>query len=445
MNLLKSKVFYIIVLTIALLIIAFVLFSTILYNYKGRLNNYLNNYYQTTSEESLNDINNLIDRYKNNKIRTNSISALISSTIDKWINKYNDSYDSEESLNNAYNELVSKIDNLLANLHNDLNVINKKSDYNKEIDDLKASKIAYINGYEYYSNSNCSEAYNEFINVIENDSYYSETREHIDDCISSTLDKINNEVNKLNTISDTSTDQEKLNVYKEIYNYLMKMKKESKLALDKSKIFTDLLNEDETNLTNTYVSIAKQLATDNKYVEANNLLDEGIKLLTSGEVNVASLTDLKTAYALMEPVSLTSITSNAKAGDLIKNDVAIIDNNNNAYAKSLSFYKGPKKSYNKNTITYNINKGYKYLTFTIAMGEDITAKSKDTGNIKIIGNNKVLKSIDLKGSLSKENVNIDLNNINILTFEYTISYNGDSEFTKPVVNAILGNPMLNKY
>ena len=43
-------------------------------------------------------------------------------------------------------------------------------------------------------------------------------------------------------------------VYKEIYNYLMKMKKESKLALDKSKIFTDLLNEDETNLTNTYVS-----------------------------------------------------------------------------------------------------------------------------------------------------------------------------------------------
>ena len=57
MNLLKSKVFYIIVLTIALLIIAFVLFNTILYNYKGRLNNYLNNYYQTTSEESLNDIN----------------------------------------------------------------------------------------------------------------------------------------------------------------------------------------------------------------------------------------------------------------------------------------------------------------------------------------------------------------------------------------------------
>ena len=445
MNLLKSKISYIIVITISLLIITFILFNSILYNYKGKLNNYLNDYYATTSEESLTNINNLINRYKNNKIRTNGISSLISSTIDKWINKYNDSYETIDDLSNSYNELTTKITNLLTNLDNDLPVINKQDDFLEEMDDLKKSKIAFINGLEYYDNLNCSEAYNEFINVIENDSYYTETREHIDDCISSTLDKITKEVSKLSTINESSTDSEKLIVYKDIYNYLMKVKKESKLALDKSKTFTDLLNEDETNLTNTYVSIAKQLAADNKYTEANTLLDEGIKLLTSGEVNVAALTDLKTAYALMEPVSLTSISSNAKTGEWIKKDVAIIDNNNNTYPKALVFYKGAKKSYNKNSITYNINKEYKYLTFTVAMGKEITAKSKDTGTIKIIGDNQILRTINLKSDLSKENINIDLNNINILTFEYTIVYNGDNEFTNPVVNAILGNPMLNKY
>jgi hypothetical protein len=445
MNLLKSKIFYIIVITISVLIIALVLFNTILFNYKSRLSNYLNDYYTTSSEESLTNINKLIDRYKNNKNRSNSISSLISSTIDKWINKYNDSYDSIDDLNTSYNYLVSKIDNLLPNLHNDLFVINKQADFIHEIDDLKESKIEFLNGLDYFNNTDYSSAYNEFLNVIENDSYYSETRDYIDECISSTLDKVTNEVNKLLTIDDSSTDSDKLTVYKEIYNYLIKVKKESKLALDKSKTFTDLLNEYETDLTNTYVSLAKSLATDNKYIEANTLLDEGIKLLTGGDVNVVALTDLKTAYALMEPVALTSINSNAKTGEWIKNDIAVIDNNNNTYPKALTFYKGPKKSYTKNSITYNINKEYKYLTFTLAMGKEITTKSKDTGTLKIIGDSKTLKNINLNGTISKEDMNIDLNNVNNLTFEYTIAYDGDSEFTIPTINVILGNPTLNKY
>jgi hypothetical protein len=445
MNLLKNKIFYLVTLIGALIIIILVLMNTILYNYKGKLETNLNNYYTSNDETAIDNINALCLRYKNNNKRLNNINSLVNSNINKWINKYNDSYDSIDALEEATDHLNNKVSYLLDNLEDNLEVTNDKDDFLQEIKDLNISKNYYLVGLSYYNSDNLNDAYSNFKNVIDSDSYYDDTTDKIDNCIATTLDKINTEFDKLNTITDESTLEEKLAVYKNIYNYLIKYKTESKLELSKSKSFTDLLNEDETNLTNTYVAVAKNLGSSSNYISAIELLDEGIKLLTSGDVNVVSLTDLREAYALMLPTSLNDLTKYSQTGTWIKKELAIIDNNNNTYGQALTFYKGLKKSYNKNQITYNTNKAYKNLTFTLAMGKKIGVKSKDTGTIKVIGDNKVLATYELNGKITKQTETIDLNNINNLTIEYTLNYKGDTEETEPIIFAIMGNPVLSKY
>src|SRR5574344_251348 len=118
MNLLKNKVFCLITIIVSIIVILLVLFNTILYNYKMYLNNNLNDYYTNNSETAIENINNLCERYKNNKLRLNSINSLINSDINSRINKYNDSYDTIESLKSSTESLKNQISNLLSKLDN---------------------------------------------------------------------------------------------------------------------------------------------------------------------------------------------------------------------------------------------------------------------------------------------------------------------------------------
>jgi hypothetical protein len=441
----KKHILTIIIFSSAIFVLFFTLFNTILYNYKGKLNSALDEYYNAGSQSSLDDINTLLNHYKNNQIRLRNIDSLITSNIEKWLNKFNDSYDTVDDVNEAYNILGDRINNLLDNLVGDLPVKNEKDNYLNDLYDLLQSKTSYLEALEYFNAADYNNAYPLFNAVIENDSYFTDTTEKIDTCLQTTINKIVTDTNNLNTITDNTSLSDKITVYKNIYNYLVKAKNDSKLDLIKAKTFSDLLNETETNLTNTYVEEAKALAESNNYGDSVKLLDEGIKLLTAEDVNVASLTDLREAYALKEPVSLTTLTPINYVGSWIKADLAIIDNTNTTYPRGLIFYKGDSKSYNSNAITYNINKEYVKMTGVITIAKGITSSIKDTGNIKIYGDDKIIYNSDtIKSTNAKIDLTLDISNVTTLKIVYIIDYKGtNSTELKPFI--ILGNPILNKY
>jgi tetratricopeptide (TPR) repeat protein len=441
----KKHISMIIIFAIAIALLLFTLFNTVLYNYKGKLVTSLNNYYESGDTTNIDEINTLLSHYKNNLLRSRNINSLISSYLEKWINKFNDAYESIDNLNDAYNTLSSRINNLLDNINYDIPVRNEKENYLTKINDLQQSKVNYLQALTYFNTEDYNDAYELFNEVITSDSYYDDTTEKIDTCLQTTIDKIVTDTNDLNKIQEDTSVNDKLTVYKNIYNYLVKVKNESKLDLIKAKTFSDLLNETETNLTNTYVEYAKSLAENNQYAEAIKALDEGIKLLTNEDVNVAALTDLREAYAVKEPISLTTLKPINYVGSWIKEELAIIDNTNTTYPRGLVFYKGDSKSYNSNAITYNINKEYVSMTGVITLAKVVTSNVKDTANIKIYGDNKILYNSDtIKSSNPKKEINIDLKNITTLKIVYSITYkNNSSNDLKAFI--ILGNPILNKY
>src|SRR5574344_1917863 len=353
MKFLNNKITYLIILIVSFLVILFVLFNSILYPYKEVLKVNLNNYYKTGEQTNIDNINKLINRYRNNDNRLNTVESLIKSNIDSWINEYNDNYEDIDSLDNKKEYVTNRITFLIGNLDNNITI--NKDIYLNEIENLYISKTNYLNAMVYLDDEDYSKAYDYFKQVIENDSFYSISMEQIDKCIESTLNRITNKVLELNVIDDNTNDNDKLKVYENIFTYLSE---------EKNNTNTDLINEYVTNLINQYVIIAKNYADETNYQEAVDLINHGIKLLSNGDYNIVSLTDLVSAYQLMLPISLTTLNS-TKTGDWINAGTGIIDISNNVYVRGLEFYIGSSKSYNKNVITYNINGEYKYLKGTL--------------------------------------------------------------------------------
>lgn len=443
MKLKHRKIFFIGLFVLAVIIILLVLFNSLLYPYKNILKLNLNNYYKTGEQVNIDNINKLITRYKNNENRLNNINSLVASNIDSWINDYNDNYEDVTSLDNKKSLVVERINNLFDYLDETLNVITEKDKYLTEINNLYLSKTNYLKAIDYLNAEDYSKAYDYLEQVDDSDSFYDSTMEKIDLCIESTLNKIVNKVTDLDSIDENTSEDDKLKVYESIYSYLSSEKENTKIDLSKSKTYTDLINEYVNDLINEYVLIAKSYAEENNYQDAVDLINQGIKLLSNGDYNVVSLTDLVSAYQLMLPISLTTLNGN-KTGEWIKEATGLIDISNNAYVRGLEFLIGPSKSYNKNIITYNINGEYKYLKGTLANARGINTKEKCNVTIKILGDDKVLGNYKITGSSSKIDIDLDVNKVNNLSIEYTIDYN-NVKITENYVNILLGNPLLEKY
>lgn len=433
----KNKIKVGILLLILVIIIIFVVYllrSTIFYDYKGILRSSLDNYYQSGDISELNNINNLLNRYQNNKIRIGNIDTLINTKEKDWINKYNTSYDNNELLANNYDIITSRLNVLKDNLPHDLEARSNINGYIKLIDKLKISKEAYFEGNNYYQNNDYNNAYSFLSKVIEEDSYYNDVTKMIDICLESSINNITNKVKEMNNINEESTLDNKLDSYKKIFNYLIEERNNSTYDLMKSNTFVTLLKENEKALLNVYVDIAKSLGDNNEYEKAINIIDEGIKLLTEDKLDVVALTELKDAYKLMLPISLFDINPTSKDDD-INLSLAIMDNNKHAYKQAITF----KKTTKKQAVVYTINKGYKRIVFTVAAGENITEKNKDTVTLKIIGDNKVLKTLKITGKMAPNDIKLDIGDVDLLTFEFQSSSSSND------IGAIVGNPILEKY
>ena len=427
------------IIVVALIIIALILFNTIFYNYKNKLNNYLNNYYMS-EENNIDDINKLINRYKNNSNRTNNINKLLSEFIDNKLNEFNTTYDSNESLDNNKNKITDKITFICSNINENMDIKENYNHYIKTIDSLYESKVNYLNAINLFNNNNYSDAYESFKNVIESDCYYDDTTKKIDLCFDSEVNNIQADINNLNTLTEESSLYDKLDVYKQIFNYLIDKKNNIKFDLTKSKTYSILFNEYANKLENVYIGLAKYLASDNNYDEALNTLLDGVSLLSKGNISVNNLTDLRDEYLKMQPISLTTIEG-IKEGENFKEELATFGKDNANYSRSLTAYNLSKKS----SITYNVNSEYKYLSFTSSITKEVNEKNKNYGRIKIYADNKVIfdsKNITINYKVT--NNKLDISNINSIKIEYNIS-NGSNTNKNNIAVFIIGNPMLEKY
>ena len=432
-----KNILYISIILICLVIIFLVLFNTIFYDYKGKLNNYLTTYF-ASKDNNIDNINNMIQRYKNNTNRTNNINIIIKDYLDNQIIEYNVSYSKQEELDSKKNLLNNKYEYLLDNIN--LDVKENKDEYISTINSLYNSKSYYIKGLEYFNNNNnYSEAYDNLKNVIASDITYEETTRLIDKCFEEEVNQIRSDINNLKVFDNNTQNEDKLSIYKSIIDYLNNKKEKVKFDLTKSKTYNDIVKEISEEVESIYLEITNNLVKDNKYSEAILLLSEGINLLTKSNIDANKLINQKDEYLKMEPIDLTSLVI-TNPSNYIKEELALVDYDNKSYSKSIAIYK--KENAN---IIYNLNKEYKYLTLSVNKSNEVNEKNKYYGRVKIYGDNKVLyNSNDININFKYKELKLDISNINELKIEYTLSSRNNTSKDNVVV-LILGNPTLHKY
>ena len=431
--------FYIAGIFVALLIIFLILFNTLFYNYKDKLNNYLATYY-SLEENNIDDVNKMIERYKNNTNRTITINNVMNDDLNERVDNYNISYENIDSLTNTKDKLINKVTFLLDNLKNNLEVINRKESILNTINILFESKSYYLSGLECYNKNDYNCAYDNFKNVVKQDFYFEDTSNKIDNMFNSEISLIDNHVKEeyAKVLVDT-IDSDRLEIYKNILNYLIDKRNNVTFDLTKSKLFNSMTNDIQAKLTETYLNIAKTLADDNKYNDAIVILNEGINLINKASLDATKLILTKEEYDKMQPVSLTTLKGEI-TGSSIKEEMAIDDIKKDNYSKALTFYK-----VDNSAIVYDLNQEYKWLSFVINLGKDVTVKNSNYGRIRILTDDKkIYDSSDLNVNFKKKEVKLDVNNIKSLKIEYNIS-NSKSINQENIFVALLGNPTLEKY
>ena len=426
-----KKVFiYIGLSIIGIVLVLLLLFNTVLYNYRGKLNSYLTSYYSDNS--NLDDINKLLDKYNGNEDKINKVKKIIEDDVNKRIDSFNRSYDSEEDLNSTKDLLNNKVSEILDRIS-----INKDN-YLNIINNLYESKVNYLNGLKLFNESNYSDAYEYLSKVSQNDSYSLDASKMINECFSEEIKDIKNYIDS-KKISDDLKIEDKLNTYKDILNYVIEKKNSLKLDLTNSKEYNEIINNINKNLTEAYEMLADELKNSNAYDKALNKLNEGIKLLSEIKANATSLIKKKEEFSTMLPISLTELEGNI-VGDSIKEELAISDKDNVTYSRLISVYNNSKSS-----ITYNLNKEYKKLKLSVSAGVEVNENNKNYGVIRIyLDNKKVYDSSNITKSFKKKDLSLDVNEKSELKIEYITSSNKNTS-KRNVIVGIIGNPTLEKY
>ena len=422
------KIFlYLSIIIVCLVIIGLILVNTVFYDYKGKLNNYLDTYY-TAEENNCDNINYLINRYK-----TNTLNEIIETDINNRIDNYNKEYESIEELDNSKNKIESKISYLLDNIS--LSIKDKKEGYIVTINNLYDSKVSYIKALNYFSENDYNNAYEYFNNVIKSDSYFNDTTSKIDIMFESVIDNIVDVASNMNV--EEALDKA-IEGYKNIINYLNEQKENTEFNIMISKKYSDILKHNLNKLKEVYINYAKKLREENKIDEALKLVDEAITILTKNEVDSKELIDLKDEYSKMQPVSMYDMEY-VSVGSSFKKELNISDINNDNYPKAISVINS------NSSITYNLNKEYKYLDISIAIGKEVNEKKKNYGRLKIYSDNKVIyDSKDITKDFKKKNLNLNVSDCNNLKIEYTTSSSKQTSKSDIMV-LVLGDLTLRKY
>ena len=418
-----SVIFYIGGIVITLLIISIILFNTIFYDYKGRLHNYLDTYY-TLSDNNIDNINKLFNRYTNNANKLEKINEILESDLNYRIEKFNTSYANIDELTETKDKLIDKVNYFFDNISINVSLINNNETVNNIINKLYESKTNYLTALNYYNENNYNDAYSNFIKVIEEDIYYEATTAKIDDMFNNEIKSLEDEVNSTLIIDENTSNNDKLTMYKKALESIINKKKNSSFDISKSKVFNTIKTDINNNLTEIYLNIVNDYTNNGKINDAINLLNDCINYLNNNELDTTKLRSKRDELNNMQPISLTSIKGNIN-GSSIKEELAISDINNDAYPRNITFYKNDKSS-----VTYDLNGEYKYLSGIINICKEVNQKKKNYGKIIIYGDDKkIFDSGDLNTKFK---------------IEYNIS-NSNSINKSNILVALFGNPTLEKY
>ena len=261
----KKNILSLLLILILGLFIYFILINSFLFNYKKEMNNYMDDYYE---RRQIYNINELLNKYKNNEKVLEKLENIIDDNIQKWISRFNINYVNIEDLDRGYNFIVELIDEFIKEVGVEIG-----NDY--DIEKLYESKKNYLFALDYYEKKDFSRAY-EYLDLVDtDDSYFEMVTDLKDKIYSDYMNSIKNYVNE--NLEDN------LDSYKNILKYLEDEKENSSIDIS--------LDENFKKLEDQYIKLVKEkyleLINNNRdnYEMSYDYVREAISFLTSINVD----------------------------------------------------------------------------------------------------------------------------------------------------------------
>ena len=397
---------------IATIIVLVVLLSNPVKQVEDYLTNYYNNYTEDYPNTELVKVGDILRSNRDKESNLNSISKQISNTINNWVKNFNKSYKNEEELETEYEKLTGVLDEIYT-YFGGLEYVLTYEDYyayREEIYDLYNSKRNYFMAIEANDEMDKYTYYNK---VIEEDSYYEEAEEFVNNYLQDELEELSEKANEIVNIGEESSNEDLLNAYISQLEYLEDNEYLNGVDVSTTSDYQTLYNNAVTKIVEYTKLVAEELESDLKTNEVMDIIDDSLKVLEYNSDAYNELEELKTSYEDKQPDSLTdkylvSYTSGTSDSDY---GVTINDQEYDSY---VSF------SFNGETVNrvYRLNNEYKTFRATIVRGENWDADF--TGEIVIYGDDKELyRSGEItKTSELNADINIDVSDVDDLKIEF---------------------------
>lgn len=401
-----------ILLIIAAIIALIILLSNPIKKVEDYLTSYYNNYTEGYGNEELVKIGEILKNNKDNEEQLKSISKQISNTINNWVKNFNKSYKNEEVLTEEYQKLKGILDEIYS-YFNGLEYVLTYEDYYtyyEEMYDLYSSKTNYLKAIE---SSDADDQYYYYNRVIENDSYYEEAQEFVNNYLKEELDELKSGAEELTNLGENATTEDMLNAYISQLEYIEDNRYKNSIDLSVTEDYQTLYDNAASKIVEYTKLLAEELEANLETNEVMGMIDTSMEALEYNSDEYKELQELKTSYEEKQPDSLTSkyLVSSTRGTNDSSYRITISGEEYDSYV-SFSFI---GETVNR---VYRLNNEYKTFKATIVRGENWD--SDFTGEIVIYGDGEELYR---SGEITKTNelkseINIDVSDVDDLRIEF---------------------------
>lgn len=194
--------------------------------YIANLENALQKYYET---QEIKEAELVLEEAKNSAKDVKELQNKTREICNKWMNEY---FENDSTNVSAFEEVSQKYEKIFINLNkivvtfNDENIkLLTDNDLNELLEkrtDLYEDGLVYYKGVEFYNNKDFNQAYEAFLRVNKDNLYYDKANEYEYKIISSILELLKRDIDKLTVNMEELTEEERLKVYDDIYNIILK-------------------------------------------------------------------------------------------------------------------------------------------------------------------------------------------------------------------------------
>ena len=401
---------------IVIVLAAIIALAILLNNPVKKVENYLTSYYENYKEdygnEELVKIGDILRANKKDEQKLESISKQIDKTINNWVKNFNTSYKDEEELEKTFKKTYGVLSEIY-NYFNGLEYVLTYEDYYayyEELYDLYNSKENYLKGKDASSDSS---KYSYYSRVIEEDSYYKDASDFVNDYLKDELENLKTEANKMTNLGENATNEDMLNAYIKQLNYLEENDYVNGIDLSTSADYKSLVETAKDKIIEYTKTYAEELNTNFKANEIMDMIDNSMDAFDYNSDEYNELLELKESYEDKLPSKLTSeyVVSYESGTNYSSYNITIDEETYDSY---VSFrFDGETKA-----ITFRLDNEYKTLKTNIVRGPNWDADFK--GEIVIYGDDKELyRSGEItKTNELKPNINLDVTDVDDLKIEF---------------------------